>query len=195
MKELLLVLCCLSLYQVLKAQTFSEWFRQNHTQLLYLQEQIAALQVYNATQQNGYTASNAGLGAIDSTEQEDEDEHAAYFTHLQTPSYGVLADPRVGEIQILCERASFIANAIEALGPLRNPATADWPGLGEDAAAAIEKSVESIDGRLNVLLFGKTEMSDAQRLRVIQQLDLDTKALYERAVYQFELFSKQPILP
>lgn len=196
MKILLVLMVCLFAYQVLKAQTWSEWFRQNHTQLLYLQEQIAALQAYNNTQQTGYAISEEGLMQIDSTQEADEAQHAAHFAALRTPSQSVLADPRIREIDTLCERCDLIANTLFFLGGLRNRATGPWPEIGEDAADFIDRSVDRLSEELyDVILAGKTTMNDAQREQTIETLLDKTRTLYKQASHQLQIMTTQPILP
>lgn len=196
MKILILMMAGLFIYQVVKAQTWAEWFQQNHTQLLYLQEQIAALQLYNTTQQTGYAVSETGLVEIDSTEEEDHAEHEGYFESRRTASHEVLSDPRIQDIDILCERCGLIADAISTLGLLRNPEVADWAELSDSAATDIDQSVDGICNRLyEILLPEETEMSDAEREQAIDALQKSVHVLYKRAAYQLELMTTQPILP
>jgi hypothetical protein len=196
MKELSIMMACLFFYEALKAQTWSEWFQQNSTQLSYLQEQIAALQLYNSTQQTGYAVSQNGLVEIDSTEEEDWAEFEAYFSARRTASHEVLADPRIQDIDILCERCGLIADAISTLGLLRNPEPADWAELSDATAKDIEQSVDGICNRMyDILLPQEAEMSDAEREQVIGELQRSIHSVYKKAAYQLEIMTKQPILP
>jgi hypothetical protein len=196
MKELLIIVGCLFFYQALMAQNWSEWFRQNHTQLLYLQEQIAALQAYQATQQRGYEVSAEGLVVIDSTATADYDQHATHFAYLRRPSAGVLNDPRIAEIDTLCERTSLIADAIEAMGPLRSGDGQDWAALGAKIRRAFDDSVYSVTSRLaEVLTAEELQMTDADRERSIVILRLEAKGIYAQASATFKEFIEQTILP
>jgi hypothetical protein len=196
MKELLVLMACLFFYQALKAQTWSEWFRQNHTQLLYLQEQIAALQLYNTTQQTGYAVSEEGLVEIDSTEEADHAEHEEHFAALETASRNVLDDPRIDDIQILCERCDLIADAVSTLGLLRSSESTDWAALSEDAADAIKEAAGKITNRLyDIVLPGRMEMNDGEREQEIGRLQALAKKVYKKSADQLELMTSQPILP
>lgn len=196
MKELSIMMACLFFYQALKAQTWSEWFQQNSTQLSYLQEQIAALQLYNSTQQTGYAVSRDGLVEIDSTEEADHAEHEEHFGALKTPSRAVLDDPRVQEINNLCERCELIADAISTLGLLRGSKTADWATLGEDAADAITEAADKITNLLyDIVLPDRVEMNDAEREQEIGRLQTISWKIYKKAADQLELMTRQPILP
>lgn len=62
-KFLLIVMISFSACWV-KAQTFNEWFKQKKTQIQYLIDQIAALQVYSQSLQKGYDIADAGLKFI-----------------------------------------------------------------------------------------------------------------------------------
>ena len=195
MKELCLMMGCLFLYQVLKAQTWSEWFQQNTTQLQYLQEQIAALQQYNTSQQSGYAVSEAGLVEIGNTESADHSEHEGYFSSFRAPSHAELADPRIRVIDSLCERCSLIANAVEAVGLLRNPET-EWVELVESEAKEIDDGILEVSGRLYTLLLdGQLAMTDAERQKAIAELEKDALALYDKAAWILELMTAKPILP
>jgi hypothetical protein len=164
--------------------------------LSYLQEQIAALQAYNTTQQTGYAVSQDGLVEIDSTEEEDHAEHEAHFAARRTASHEVLADPRIQDIDILCERCDLIADAILTLGLLRNQEVADWAELSQGVATDIEQSVDGICNRVyDILLPQEAEMSDAEREQAIGELQKSIHALYKKAAYQLEIMTKQPILP
>ncbi len=63
-----LVVLCIMLaafpFQLIRAQTFSEWFRQKKTQQRYLLEQIAALRVYAGYVHKGYGIVSDGLQTV-----------------------------------------------------------------------------------------------------------------------------------
>jgi len=66
------------------SQTFSEWFRQNKTQLKYLALQIAALKANSAATEAGNQIAETGTQSISSTNQADFDLHQAYILSLST---------------------------------------------------------------------------------------------------------------
>ncbi len=196
MKEVIIILGGIFFYQALMAQTWSEWFRQNHTQLVYLQEQIAALQALKATQQSGYVVSENGLEAIDTTATTDYDQHRAHFSYLLRASPGVVNDPRIAEIDTFCVRTLRVADAIEALGPLRDGGGLDWQVLSQTIAGAFEDSANEVTSTLaNVLRTDALQMSDAEREKALYILLIEARGLYAQASIVFKEFTQQTILP
>src|SRR5690348_12290797 len=95
-KIFLMVLICVSAFRV-QAQTFDEWFRQKKTQIQYLTDQIAALQVYRQSLEKGHTIAGTGLKFIHGIKKSDFDLHHFYFSSLkkvnpQLKSYTKIAD-------------------------------------------------------------------------------------------------------
>ncbi|HEV2478074.1 MAG TPA: hypothetical protein VGS79_00360 [Puia sp.] len=196
MKELIVILGGIFFYQALIAQTWSEWFRQNHTQLVYLQEQIAALQALQVTQQSGYVVSENGLETIDTTAIADYDQHSAHFIYLQRASPGVLNDPRIAEIDTFCVRTLLVADAIEALGPLRSGRGLDWEALSHSIAGAIDDSVNEVTSRLAIVLTADLlQMSDAEREKTLYLLQIKAHGIYAQASAAFKEFTEKTILP
>jgi len=195
MKILFVMMVLLFVYQFVKAQTWSEWFNQNQTQLKYLQEQIAALQLLNNTQQTGYIVSEEGLIVIDSTEEDDFAEHNLFFERLAIPDEVLIHDPRVQETSSLCERCGLIANAISALDILPITEPTDWVGFCSRTAEAIDNDASDIVNSLyEIIVPQQTQMSDAEREQVIYDLRERARMLYKKAAYQFQLMIPQSSL-
>ena len=195
MKELLIMAGCLFFCRVLQAQTFSEWFRQNNTQLQYLQEQIAALQAYQATQQKGYTVTGDGLTVIDSTLFFDFDQHATHFAYLHAASRNVLSDPRIREMDTLLVHTSLIAQAIGTLSSAVS-GSQRLVELTQEIANEIEDSVKFLVYRINnVLGADEAELNDADREHVIAALRREVGAAYVRAAMALKKFTEQTMLP
>lgn len=195
MKILFVMMVLLFVYQVVKAQTWSEWFHQNQTQLRYLQEQIATLALYNNTQAAGYAGSEAGITEIDSTEEEDFAEHNVFFERLEIPNEVLLHDDRVQEISMLCERCSLLGNAIASLDILPVSDPADWKDFCLRTAEEIDKTASGLADRLyDILIPGQTQMSDAEREQEIYDLLLSAGKLYRKAASELQLMSTQPSL-
>ena len=68
--------------QIVQAQTWAEWFRQNSTQKKYLLQQIAALKVYAGYLEKGYAITRNGLSTIQQFRQGEVNLHNTYFTSL-----------------------------------------------------------------------------------------------------------------
>lgn len=196
MKEVIIILGGIFFYQALMAQTWSEWFRQNHTQLVYLQEQIAALQTLQVTQQSGYVVSENGLETIDTTATADYDQHNAHFAYLLKASPAVLNDPRIKEIDSFCVQTLRVADAIEALGHLRSGGGLDWQAISQTIAGAFDDSANEVSSVLaNVLTADALQMSDAEREKRLYILQIEARGMYAQASIVFKEFTEQTILP
>ena len=68
--------------QLLHAQTWAEWFRQNSTQKKYLLQQIAALSVYSGYLGKGYLVARNGLSVIQQLRQGEVNLHDTHFKSL-----------------------------------------------------------------------------------------------------------------
>lgn len=190
MKILIVMMVLLFIYQVVKAQTWSEWFLQNHTQLQYLREQIAALQLLNNTHQSCYFATEAGLTVIDTTELADLTEHEEFFESLDIPSEALLRDPRLHEISSLLERCGLLASAIASLDILPNADPGTWAVLCLRTAEEIDKGAnELVAGLHDIVAPQQTQMSDAEREQTICTLLESARKLYKRAAYYFQLMT------
>jgi hypothetical protein len=137
-----------------------------------------------------------GLGAIDTTATADYDQHATHFAYLRRPSAGVLNDPRIAEIDTLCEQTRFVADAIETLGSLRKVSGHRWVTLSEDIRQAFYDSVDFLTSRLAaVLASDKLQMTDAEREKAIVILRLEARGIYAQASATFKEFTEQTNLP
>ena len=82
MKKISLIISLLLYIQIVQAQTWAEWLRQNSTQKKYLLQQIAALQVYAGYLEKGYAITRNGLSTIQQLRQGEVNLHKTYFTSL-----------------------------------------------------------------------------------------------------------------
>lgn len=98
MKRLLILICCIITTQSLFAQTWSEWWQQKKTQIKYLGQQIAALQVYAGYLEKGYHIAQQGLTAVNSIKHGDFSLHQAFFSSLKKVNTSVTKYAKVAEI-------------------------------------------------------------------------------------------------
>jgi hypothetical protein len=98
MKKMLVVGVLMIWTQSLFAQTFAEWFKQKKTQIKYLTQQIAALQVYAGYLGKGYHIAQQGLTTIGEIKKGEFGLHQVFFSSLSAinPSIGQYA--KVAEI-------------------------------------------------------------------------------------------------
>jgi hypothetical protein len=81
-----------------KSQTFAEWFSQKKTQLKYLAQQIASLQVYAGYLEKGYHVAQQGLTTIGDIKNGEFNLHQAFFSSLSKVNPSVSHYTKVAEI-------------------------------------------------------------------------------------------------
>ncbi|HLZ86857.1 MAG TPA: hypothetical protein VKQ52_06455 [Puia sp.] len=183
MKEMILLLCGIVIGRQLMAQTFSEWFRQNHTQLKYLAELIAALRSYDGLLQKGYATARDGLGDIWDIGEEDLDLHSEHFAELDVASPGVQADATVETIQQYCAWLPAIAEKIEAIWAGQSSQPMYFPEWGLSISGGLRYAAEiSRRSLADILAAGRYQMDDAERMRILSLMSLALKNLYGKAV-------------
>src|SRR6185312_9537544 len=99
-KLLLIIMICFSTSRV-KSQTFDEWFKQKKTQIEYLVEQIAALDVYRQSLEKGYDITSTGLKFIHRIKKGDFDLHELYFSSLKKVNPQVKSYAKIAAIILL----------------------------------------------------------------------------------------------
>lgn len=99
MKKLVLLtlLICVS-FQGVRAQTFAEWFKQKKTQIKYLGQQIASLQVYAGYLEKGYHIAQTGLTTIGDIKNGEFNLHQDYFGSLKSVNPSIANDARIAAI-------------------------------------------------------------------------------------------------
>jgi hypothetical protein len=183
MKEILLLICGILIGRQLMAQTFSEWFRQNHTQLRYLAEQIAALRGYDGVLQQGYAIAQRGLEDIDTIDEDDLSLHADHFAALDEASPGVKEDDAVAAINHYCALLPLVADTIAGWYQRWPASPLNLPEMGMSIAARIREVVVAGEEALtNVLADDELRMDDAGRLTMLNSICQNLRNLYGRSL-------------
>jgi hypothetical protein len=169
-KFFLIMMICFSAYGV-KAQTFNEWFKQKKTQIQYLVDQIAALQVYSQALQKGYDITNVGLKFIHGIKKGDFDLHQLYFASLkkvnpQLKSYSKIADIILLQTEILnaCNKQK------RRMRQSREISDDEMKYLVKVFHNLLDGCGQIIDQLMAVLADGNFEMKDDERIEIIDQL-------------------------
>lgn len=169
-KFILIILICFSASWV-KSQTFNEWFKQKKTQIQYLIEQIAALQLYSQSLQKGYDITNTGLKFIHRIKKRDFGLHELYFNSLKKVNPHVKSYTRIAAIILL---QTAILNGC-------NKQKKEMKQIRQFSVAEIGYSVKVFENLLDecrkiihqltvVLKDGSFEMKDEERMKIIDQL-------------------------
>lgn len=98
MRKLLFLLVLIVISLNLQAQTWDEWFRQKKTQIQYLTQQIAGLQMYAGYLNNGYKIAKSGLHTIGDIKNGELNLHQAFISSLSKVNTKVRNDFRIAAI-------------------------------------------------------------------------------------------------
>jgi gamma-glutamylcysteine synthetase len=111
-KGLLLWSCVMMMFNV-RAQTFSEWFRQNKTQIDYYTKQIAALKAYNDLLVEGYGIVRDGLQVVSDLKQGNFDLHNNYFQSLRSVNVSLQTDQAAKVYSAILEECKSVLSLVE----------------------------------------------------------------------------------
>lgn len=171
MKKFLLIgMICFSVSEV-KAQTFNEWFKQQKTQIQYLTDQIAALQVYSQSLEKGYEITSAGLKFIHGIKKGDFDLHELYFSSLKKVNPQVKSYSKIEDIILLQTEILDACTKQKKRMKQRQEFSNDEMGYSVKVFNNLLAGCgQIIDELVSVLSDGNFEMKDDERIKIIDQL-------------------------
>jgi hypothetical protein len=162
-----------------QAQNWQEWMHQKKTQIKYLVNQIAALQIYAGYVQKGYAIAEEGLSAIHNIRRGDFSLHEAYLISLKRvnpniKSYWKVADIIAMQIKIV-QGYHKQKNVILQC----NQFTKDEISYCNKVFTNLLNDCSDIIGQLILLTTnGNAEMKDDERIKRIDALYTDIKDKY-----------------
>jgi len=166
------------------APNFNEWFKQKKTQIKYLVQQIAALQVYLGYLKKGYEIVDNGLTTIGNIKDGSFNQDQTYLNSLRTVSPVVRNAP---EVQNILVYQQYIVKAFKGLQHF---------AAGNEYFTAQEREYinvvhlnmlrecqDSVDELNLILTAGETEMTDDDRLQRLGRVheEMLDKYSYTRA--------------
>jgi len=143
------------------SQTFAEFFNQKKTQEKYLLKQLAYLKMYAGYLKKGYDVVSGGLGTIKGFTSGELSLHGAFFSGLSTVGPIVKKDYRVAEIVSL--QLSIAKNYREISGQ-ENLGEGNRRYINAVKQEVMKECAADLDDLLDIVLSGKLEMSDGERL-------------------------------
>ncbi|NCD68076.1 hypothetical protein [Mucilaginibacter agri] len=176
-RVIILTGCLLTTAQI-KGQTFAEWFKQKSTQKKYLLQQIEALQVYSGYLRKGYAIAKGGLGTISGSLLAENGLHGSYYTELKRVNPVVANNSDVKEIIQWQADIIKISNNWSRINGLNS---GEIQYLGSVRRTLLTDCEQLINTLQNVVSDGKMEMSDADRLKLIQRLHSEMQSNYRFA--------------
>jgi hypothetical protein len=147
-----------------KAQTFSEWFKQKSTQKKYLLQQIAAFKVYAGYYKAGNNIAHNGLGSITGSLIVENGLHTAYYNNLQNVSPVVKNNNQVNDI---LQWQRDILSRMGSLDKTANLSDGEKKYIIQVKAALFNDCNEQITVLQNVVTDNKLKMNDKERLKYI----------------------------
>ncbi len=174
MKYLSLIVILLSMSPGARAQTSDEWFNQKQTQIKYLIEQIAALQLYTGYLKKGYNIVRNGSKAIGKIKKGDINLHSDYFNSLKNVNSSIRKYskiPRIIEAQL--QLLSIYHKSMKNITKSASLTGNEINYCSEVFSNLINQSGDIIDLLAMVTTSGQVEMQDDERIKKIDELYLD----------------------
>lgn len=179
MKRLIIILLLNYSWQVLRAQTFAEWFSQGKTQRKYLLQQIAALQVYAGYVEKGYAIAQSSLAAIHHIKKGDLTLHSDYFRSLQQVNPLIKNDTRVTGIEALDAQIKKVAStAVEQAKKSTKIAAPEKFYIAHVLQHVVQLSKANISLLIEIITPGQLELTDDERWKKIGELHEDMTEKY-----------------
>ena len=169
----------------LKAQTFSEWFRQKKTQKRYLIEQVLALKVYTDFAKKGYGIVSDGLSTVRDITGGEFGLHEIFITGLKVASPVIRKDARISEVLLLNTGMLKTFGSLVSAGRLD---ASQMAYLNSIKVVVNGEILDDLEELALVIVSGKTEMTDDERLSRLNAIYDRTK---ERSAFVQEFGTGQ----
>ncbi len=168
----------LSLHTASFAQTTGEWLKQKKTRIIYLTQQMAALEVYLMDLKKGYRTVKNGLRMIDDVKNGDFNLHNDYFHSLSTVDPQIGNSDKVQGILVLQQQTVGISAGLHPLlsSPLLQLSEKDY--IVAVMNNVLQKGSHDLDNLTLFTTSGKTDMDEEGRLQKIDALYLSAKDRY-----------------
>jgi hypothetical protein len=167
-----------------KAQFLGGLFSQQATKRKVMLEQIAGMQIYLGALKNGYRIADKGLNTAQQLKNGTFDLHTAYFSSLQKVNPVVANNPKGKAIAKLQQQVTglFMAEIRwQKKEKLLNASEMSYlQKVSENLLNQVKLDIEELE---QVLVPGKLELTDQERLDRIDHLYANTKDKYAFAGY------------
>ncbi len=162
-------------------QNWNEFFRQKRTQIRYLWQQIAALQVYIELGQKGYGIYHDGLTLIGDIKDGEFNLHKNYFASLGAVNPHIARMPEVAEIVQWHHQVILFESKVK-----KQDVGVEKASLVNLYNGIIGASKDNIRQLELLITSGNYQLKDEERLSQVKTLHQQQKVLYQfaRSVYQ-----------
>ncbi len=175
----------------LHAQTWDEWFKQKKTQIKYLTQQVAALQVYEGYVSKGYQIAKGGLQTISKIKNGEFTLHEAFFSSLThiNPSlqqYSRIADIIALQLNINKQYKRYYESANQS-NQSNQLHSNERQYINSVFISLLQNCTNDISDLITLLTDGQLRLEDDERL---QRID----AIYKNMLNKYgfaQTFSRQ----
>lgn len=179
-----LVICTIFISSLASAQTGDEWFHQKKTKLKYIEQQIAAFEVYAGFLKKGYDVVDEGWHIVDNIKHGDFDLHNNYFTSLKQVNRAVGDYDKVEGIQNLQLQILEINEAIKKfIQTNKNLQAEEKDYINQVMSNLLNKCADNLDELKMLITSDSLSMKDDERLKRINGLYDDMQDKYDFAKY------------
>ena len=172
----------------LHAQTWEEWFKQKKTQIKYLTQQVAALQVYEGYVSKGYQIAKGGLHTIGDIKNGEFTLHETFFSSLAHINPSLQHYSRIADIIALQLNINKqYRRCYESVNQSSEMSNNELTYIHSVFAALLDNSANDISNLITLLTDGQFKLEDNERL---QRID----AIYENMLHKYgfaQTFSRQ----
>ena len=173
--SILVLFFCLS---EASAQTWNEIFNQKKTQIKYLTQQIAALQIYIGYAKKGYEIAGSGITSIKDIKNGEFNLHTSFIKSLKTVNPNLTKDnSKIADI------ISFQSSINKSFAHIKNLQllTSNQRDYINNVKDLIEKQCDKdLEELLLVITSGKVEMKDDER---IERLDKVFESMRDKSAF------------
>jgi hypothetical protein len=184
MKTIIIISCAIFSASAAKSQTWDEWFRQKQTKLKYIEQQIAALEVYAGYLKKGYEIVDKGWNAINDIKHGDFDLHNNYFISLKRVNSSIGDYDKVGGITNLELQILQVDDVVKKLTQdNENSQTGEKDYINKVMSSLLSKCSDDLDQLKTLTTNDSLSMKDDERLKRIDDLYVDMQDKYAFAKY------------
>jgi hypothetical protein len=179
MKKVIVACLLLSCFYCSRAQTWDEWFRQRKTQIRYLRQQIAALQVYIDLAQKTYKIADEGLTIIGKIKNGDFNLHRDFFGALKAVNPRIANSAPVLEIVGLQTKISQMHDR-----NIKKARQSEWLSASEVQYLVriynrlSQATADNMEELFTLVTSEQYELSDDERIKRIDALYRDIQEKY-----------------
>ena len=179
MKKIGVLFIVFSLAGSIYGQTGDEWFKQKKTQIKYLTQQLAALQVYEGYLSKGYKIANGGLHAIGDIKNGEFHLHEAFFSSLSLVNPAIRHYSRIVDIIALQRDINKLyKQCYKSASESKQLSGSDLQYIHSVFTDLLQGCTNDVDDLIALTTNGQVQLSDDERLQRIKAIYKDMQDNY-----------------